>query len=64
MLDDQIRAAIEQAAASIGETIPLMAWSLYTGLVNQGFTEDQSFTLTRDFVIAQWTSMNNSKEGS
>ena len=64
MLDDKTRAAIEQAVASMGETIPLMAWSLYTGFVEQGFTEDQSFTLTRDFVVAQWTSMNNPKEGS
>ena len=55
MLDDKIRAALEQAAACIGESVPLMARSLYTGLISQGFTEEQAFIMTRDFVKFQWT---------
>lgn len=47
----QIVAQVDQTAALLRDTLPLFLWTFYDALKTQGFTDDQSFELTRSYMV-------------
>jgi hypothetical protein len=42
--------AIDQLVSSLGDFYPKCWWSLYTGCVNEGFTQEQAFALLTHYI--------------
>ena len=50
MLDSHKIAELEQAVASVGETMPPLHWALFKGYKEQGFTDEQAMRLVTAWI--------------
>lgn len=56
MLDPEMIAKLEQAAAAMLEVAPVLSkqWkALYDGCMNEGFTAEQSMQLVKAYILSQ-----------
>jgi hypothetical protein len=49
MTEDEIR-GFDECSTALLRTIPGFLWSFYEELKTQGFSEDQSLTLTKEYL--------------
>ncbi len=52
MLDPKVAAETAQSIAAVSEMFPPMWWGLYKGNLDQGFTESQSLSLVKTFIMS------------
>ena len=57
MLDNQKNAELDQMVASLREVVSRLAWGLYQGLKEQGFTDAQAIHMCSEFVV-NWRRCN------
>jgi len=51
MLDPKKAAAMDQNTNELAEMSACLMWSLYNKFVESGFSDEQAFLLTRDYLI-------------
>lgn len=56
MMNDKLRSEFEQSQAMLAETIPPLIKAMHDGFVREGFSEDQAFRLSCEFLKAQFGS--------
>ena len=52
MIDPKQQADLDQAAAFLAEAIPPTCRSIYTGLIQEGFTEAQAMDLVKTWLMS------------
>lgn len=57
MINPQKQADLDQAIATVSENFPILWSSIYRGLQQQGFTENQAFELLKVYVMASCKSL-------
>lgn len=51
-MDPKDQARFDQVVKGMSDTLPLMCWSLFSSLKEQGFTEDQAIKLVQSWIQA------------
>ena len=50
MLDEKMRAQLDQSSALLAEMLPPLWWGLYRACVDEGFTESQALELVKTYL--------------
>ena len=53
MLDDNLRAELDQASAGLSEMLPPLWRGIYMNLQEQDFTPEESMDLLKTYIIGQ-----------
>ncbi len=51
MLNDELRAETDQAAAALGEMCPEVWWNIFDGCVKKGFTRQEALRLIEAYIM-------------
>lgn len=52
MLDDKLRAELEQSQAALTEMLPPLWHGLYQGCVKEGFTPQEALRIVETYILA------------
>lgn len=50
MLDDKVKAKLDQSSALLAEMLPPLWWGIYKACVDEGFTESQALELVKTYL--------------
>lgn len=53
MLDDALRAKLDQASATLVEMFPPLWRQLYDGCAKEGFSDSESLELVKAYILSQ-----------
>jgi len=53
MLDEKLRAELDQASAGLIELFPPLWWGLFQSCIAEGFTEVQALELVKAYILSQ-----------
>lgn len=63
MLNDALRAKLEQQIQEMAEVLPAVTWSLFSGYKSVGFNEHQSLELTKHQLTILWAGIEPKGKG-
>jgi len=55
MLNDKVRAELDQSQEFIVETIPHLLHRFYSSLVEEGFTQYEALSLTKEYLFTTFS---------
>jgi len=50
VLDDKVKAKLDQSSALLAEMLPPLWWGIYKACVDEGFTESQALELVKTYL--------------